>query len=116
MIGIDLVDAARLEHALEQMPRIEVRLFTAGERRYCRSFPDPAQRFAGTLAAKEAVVKALDLSSIHQWARRIEIVRQRSGRPVVLVDGIESDASVSISHERSLAVAVASRTDSSDSA
>jgi holo-[acyl-carrier protein] synthase len=110
MIGVDVVEIPRFRRALELVPRIESRLFTPAERSLCRSSPDPLMRFAGTFAAKEAVVKALGLSSIHQWARRIEIVRAESGRPAVLIDGKETPATVSISHERSVAVAVALRT------
>ena len=58
MIGIDVVDVARLAAALERMPSLEARLFTEAERAYCNGKTDPVTRFAGTMAAKEAVIKA----------------------------------------------------------
>ncbi|HYI44834.1 MAG TPA: holo-ACP synthase [Actinomycetota bacterium] len=111
MIGVDVVEISRFRRALDLVPRIEARLFTPAERSFCRSSFDPPTRFAGTFAAKEAVVKALGLSSIHQWAQRIEVVRAGSGRPTVLIDGNETPAMVSISHEGSVAVAIALRAD-----
>lgn len=109
MIGVDAVEIPRMRRALERVPRIEHRLFTEDERSFCNSHSDPAARFATTMAAKEAVVKALGLSSIHQWARRIAIVRDDSGRPRVYLDGDGSRASVSMTSEKSLAIAVALR-------
>ena len=108
MIGIDAVDVERLRRLLEQRPEAEARLFTPDERAYCRTHADPALHFAGTLAAKEAVIKAASLGPLVSWCRRIEIHRGRSGAPVVTVVGIpDPDMSVSISHDGGLAVAVA---------
>ncbi|MQB00121.1 MAG: 4'-phosphopantetheinyl transferase superfamily protein [Actinobacteria bacterium] len=110
-LGIDMVDIARLRAALGRSPRLEERLFTKAERRYCASKPDPVMHFAGTLAAKEAVIKAMRLGRLVEWAGRIEIGRDDSGAPTAMVtldaDGEPVEVEVSISHERDLAVAVA---------
>ena len=52
------------------------RCFTAGERAYCDSKPNPPQHYAGRFAAKEAVGKALGSGVYFTW-KEIEIV----GRP-----------------------------------
>ena len=108
MIGIDAVDIERLRALLERRPDAEERLFTDAERSYCHAHADPALRFAGTLAAKEAVIKAASLGPLVSWCRRIEIDRGPSGAPAVKVVGItDPDMSVSISHDMGLAVAIA---------
>lgn len=109
MLGIDVVDVGRLSSSLERFPVLEERLFSEQERSYCRSFPEPAEHFAGTLAAKEAVIKALDLGPLVAWARRIEVSRNEHGVPSVEVRGGEAPrrVEVSISHDGPVAVAVA---------
>lgn len=116
-IGIDMVDIPRLRAALSRSPRLEERLFTKAERRYCSAKPDPVMHFAGTLAAKEAVIKAMHLGRLVEWAGRIEIGRDDAGAPAatVTLDRGVADAEVSISHERDLAAAVARRIDAAPS-
>jgi holo-[acyl-carrier protein] synthase len=107
MIGIDVAQVGRLRELLDRYPAAEARFFTHAERNHCHAHGDPAVHFAGTLAAKEAVVKALGLGPVAAWARRIEITRDRSGAPSVIVGGHASDIALSISHDGDVAVAVA---------
>jgi holo-[acyl-carrier protein] synthase len=107
VIGIDVVDVARLAAALERMPSLEARLFTEAERTYCNAKSDPTTRFAGTMAAKEAVIKALRLGPLNAWARRIEITRGPGGEPYARVEGRADRLPVSISHDGGVAVACA---------
>ena len=109
MLGVDVVDIERLRSTLERSPGIVERIFTESERRYCRSSPDPALTFAGTLAAKEAVIKALDLGPLVAWAARIEVTRGESGAPHARAETNSGrrDVAVSISHDGGVAVAVA---------
>jgi holo-[acyl-carrier protein] synthase len=107
MIGIDVVDVARLRGALERSPRLEEKLFTKKERIYCRRQVDPAVHFAGTLAAKEAAIKALRLGPLVAWSSRIEIERDDAGVPVARVPSRDARMPVSISHDGPVAVAVA---------
>ena len=60
-VGIDLIEIARLERALERRPRLEQRLFTDAERGYARARKRPAQHLAARFCAKEAVAKSLGL-------------------------------------------------------
>jgi holo-[acyl-carrier protein] synthase len=109
VVGIDVVDIERLRAVMARSPRALQRLFTADERAYCASRADPVVHFAGTLAAKEAVIKALGLGPLPVWARRIEIVRD-AGVPRVEVTGADaSGVDISISHDAGVAVAVAVR-------
>jgi holo-[acyl-carrier protein] synthase len=111
MIGVDVVDIERLRAKLASTPRLAERLFTESERAYCSKGADPVVHFAGTLAAKEAVIKALDLGPLNAWARRIEILRDDSGAPRARVSRGEAEevVRVSISHDGGVAVAVALR-------
>ena len=59
-IGVDVIQVARLVQSLERFgERMEKRLFTAGERDYCRTHKDPLPHLAARFAAKEAASKAL---------------------------------------------------------
>ncbi|MFW5973571.1 MAG: holo-ACP synthase [Bacteroidota bacterium] len=114
-IGTDVVEIARLERAVDRWgERLLTRVFTDSEIAYCRGKREPLRHFAGRLAAKEAVYKALGLrwSGPFSW-RMIEIGRSESGAPEVLLhngagEGTEGkNLAVSISHEGEVAVAVA---------
>jgi holo-[acyl-carrier protein] synthase len=107
VIGVDVVDVERLRSALQRSPGLEERLFNSAERAYCFSHPDPVVHFAGTLAAKEAVIKALRLGSLAAWARRVEITRDEGGVPSAAVASEAHSIAVSISHDGPVAVAVA---------
>ncbi len=60
-VGVDVVDAGRLERALSRTPALAARIFTPGERRACAAKPPAlrAARLAARFAAKEAFYKAL---------------------------------------------------------
>jgi holo-[acyl-carrier protein] synthase len=107
MIGIDLVSISRLRTALARSPGLEGRLFSGAELSYCHSMAEPVRHLAGTLAAKEAVIKAARLGRLVVWARRIEITRDADGVPAAAIDGRAAPMSVSISHDGDMAVAAA---------
>lgn len=108
MIGIDTVNIERLRSTFGRSPGIEARLFSHHERSYCRAKADPVMHFAGTLAAKEAVIKARGLGTLVAWGRRIEITRAASGAPIATIKGAHHEPiHLSISHDGPVAVAVA---------
>lgn len=111
-VGIDITSVRRFREIMARYPTAEERFFTEPERIHCRSHPDPAIHFAGTFAAKEAVIKALGLGPIRAWARRIEITRDDDGAPSarVLDPDLDEPVKLSISHDAGAAVAVAIRT------
>ncbi|MBK5228462.1 MAG: holo-ACP synthase [Actinobacteria bacterium] len=109
MIGIDVVDVERFRATLERSPGLPGRLFTDDERAYCLAGADPVVHMAGTLAAKEAVIKALSLGNLAAWARRVEVTRGASGAPSVKVTGRRETVGISITHDGGYAAAVAFR-------
>lgn len=60
-IGVDLVDLARFERAVDRTPRLRDRLFAESEREL------PLRSLAGRYAAKEALIKALGSSEGVRW-------------------------------------------------
>ncbi|MDW8348701.1 MAG: holo-ACP synthase [Verrucomicrobiae bacterium] len=88
--GIDMVDISRFKALLSRHGEKAVnRLFTDGERDYCKRFSGQmAQHFAVRFAAKEAVLKALGtgLGLGMRW-RDVEIQRGESGEPSVVLHG-----------------------------
>lgn len=111
-IGIDIVEVARFEkHAKDLDSRFCKRVFTHYEVEYLKS--RKAATMAGLFAAKEAVAKALGTGFKGFLPSEIEIRHNDSGAPYVVLHGkakkYAKDASiqVSISHTKTLAVAVA---------
>jgi holo-[acyl-carrier protein] synthase len=113
-VGIDLIDIDRIVAILSRYPeRFRGRILTPAEDRYCHGRPE---RIAGRWAAKEAVSKVLGLGVRGVGWRDIEILPNRAGQPQVYLHAraavraatLElSELTVSISHERRMAVAVA---------
>jgi holo-[acyl-carrier protein] synthase len=111
-VGIDLLDVARFERALERRPRLAERLFTEAEREYAQARARPAMHLAARFCAKEAVAKALGLSA---WSfRDVEVVATKAA-PEVRLSGSAARraaelgvrATVSLTHTEALAGAVA---------
>jgi holo-[acyl-carrier protein] synthase len=113
-IGIDLIDIDRIVTVLERFPdRFRLRVLTDLEQRYCGR---RVERIAGRWAAKEAISKVLGLGVRGVGWREIEILPNRAGAPQVRLHERAArraqaldleDVTVSISHERRMAVAVA---------
>lgn len=106
MLGVDVVDVARLQRALAR-PGLAERLFTPAELERAAAKARPAEHLAGVLAAKEAAMKALGLRSLPAWARRIEIERDGAGAPRAVVAGAPGEVVLSIAHDGGVAVAAA---------
>ncbi|KAJ5819647.1 hypothetical protein N7474_005238 [Penicillium riverlandense] len=114
-IGVDVENIQSIN--IENETFVE-RNFTPSEQEYCRKAPSPQASFAGRWSAKEAVFKALGVSSKGAGAalQEIEIGSDANGAPVVNLHGAAAAAakqagvkqvSVSISHSDTQAVAVA---------
>ena len=108
---MDLEEVAGFENALRSNRRFFARTFTRGEIGYANSKAGSARHFAGTFAAKEAVIKAV--SQVAKDAVRLSdvgIIRSRTGAPVVKWIGDKPrgvQVRISISHTTHYAVAVA---------
>ena len=113
-VGVDLIEIDRIRRALARHgEEFKARCFTAAERAYCDSKPNPPQHYAGRFAAKEAVGKALGSGVYFTW-KEIEI-RGRP-KPGVYLDGRTAAwarrigagrIELSMTHSRELAAAVA---------
>ena len=103
-IGVDVVDLARFTATLERTPSVRDRLFTGSEG--ALSVESLAARFA----AKEALMKALRVSTALPW-HDIEIVTDDVGAPGFRLSGAAAQrlgddrAHLSLSHDTSVATA-----------
>jgi holo-[acyl-carrier protein] synthase len=106
-IGVDVVDLARFEKALERTPELRSRLFTDAEAALS------LESMAGRFAAKEAFVKALKAPAGMSW-QDIEVVTDPKGAPSFKLHGAAEARTkelgiaathVSISHDTSVATA-----------
>ena len=86
-VGTDLVDLDRFRQAAERTPGILTRYFTEDERSYAERRNDPTERYAARFAAKEAVMKALGVGLGACELAEIEVVRQDSGAPDLVLHG-----------------------------
>lgn len=102
-LGVDLAEVARLRR-LAANPRFLERVFTPGELAYAGASKNKFERLAARFAVKEAVIKALDDTSLP--LNGIEVANTESGRPGVRVKGRPGlRLLVSISHTAAYACA-----------
>lgn len=91
-VGVDVTPVGRMEQALRRHSgRLEARLFTDGERAYCRARAHADQHFAARFAAKEAVLKALSVPSGLSW-HELEVVSDDQGAPRLVLHGQAAQA------------------------
>lgn len=102
MVGIDIVDIARIKDIMERYgERFLNKVFTDEEIRYAQGKKRVQESLAGRFAAKEAFMKAMGKRL--SW-REIEI-SQVDARPYICYKN-DLYRGVSISHERAYAVSV----------
>jgi len=77
-IGVDVVEIARIQRAIEQRPRFLQRIFTPAEQEIVRV----AEEAAGRWAAKEAMIKAIGYRI--PW-QTMEVLRDWAGKPLATV-------------------------------
>ena len=107
-IGVDVVDLARFERAVDRTPALRTRLFAESERDL------PLRSLAGRFAAKEALIKALGDSTGVRW-HDMEVVPDERRRPALRLTGgaarLAAERGVarlhlSITHDAGVAVAM----------
>jgi holo-[acyl-carrier protein] synthase len=114
-LGIDLVSVSKIAESIKS-EAFRRKVFTPAEIEICESMANPAERYAGKFAAKEAFMKAIG-SGIRQevWFTQIEVLNRESGAPYIKVSGEAEQVlsrlgahgvHVSISHTEGMAVAV----------
>ena len=83
-VGIDLVSINRFNDLSESFLS---RVFTEKEIEYCKKYEKCAEHFAGFFAAKEAVMKALELGIKETNLKEIEVCHKENGKPFVVIKG-----------------------------
>ena len=101
-IGIDIIEIERIEKLLRGNDNFLTRNFTDAE----RTTNARPESVAGRFAAKEAFAKALGTGFRGFNLRDVEVLRNDLGAPYIIFRGEMSNAQVSISHNRTTAVAV----------
>jgi holo-[acyl-carrier protein] synthase len=112
-VGVDLVEISRIAAVLASHgQRFLDRIYTPAEQARARGRP---AELAARFAAKEATMKALGTGRIGVGWREVEVVSDRRGRPLLHLHGRAARRaaelgltgfSVSLSHERSMAIAM----------
>lgn len=93
-VGVDIIEIARIRQAVERYgERFLSRVFTSTELKLCRKHPG---RLASRFAGKEAVMKALGTGVRGVRWREIEILSERSGKPLVQLHGKTRDKADSL--------------------
>ena len=114
-LGNDIIEIARIREAIQKHQQHFIdRLFTLKEKQDCLTYADPAIRFAGRFAAKEATAKALGVGFGKDllW-HDIEIHNLKSGKPIVKftqkinIRFNHPNVLISISHSKTHATAIA---------
>src|SRR5438552_15042523 len=88
-MGIDVVQNERIHDSIERFAdRFLNRIYTEGEKEYCRNSANSAIHYAARWAAKEAAFKALGTG----WAagvkwKDVEVERLKSGKPELHLHG-----------------------------
>lgn len=105
MIGIDIVEIRRFS-----FKKNIIKIFTKEELDYASSKANYCQSLAGIFAAKEAALKAYGLKISSIIRKKIEI-RHINNIPILYIDSVKTNASISISHDGDYAVAVCQMSD-----
>jgi len=107
-IGVDVVDLARFERALDRTPALKPRLFTPAEYE-----GRPLRSLAGRFAAKEALIKAIGESTGVQW-HDMQVVSDEHRNPSLVLSGAARELAdargvtrvhLSMSHDAGIAIA-----------
>ena len=117
-VGIDLVECARIQRALDrQGEAFLAKVFTPAERAYCMGMRHPAPYLAARFAAKEAVAKCFTTGiGEHLDWKSVEVRKGEREEPLIELDlkGRElleafgaSNVRISLSHTDCHATAIA---------
>jgi len=113
--GVDIVSVERLEGAVRRHgDRFLNRIFTGGERVYCESKRYKYEHYAARFAAKEAMMKAMEIRRKNRLHfREIEVKRRPTGKPEIFLSTKSYELfdlpknvriELSMAHERAYAV------------
>jgi|SRR5579872_957831 len=104
-IGTDIIETQSFrQKPFEKNKNFYNSIFTESELFHCMKYSDPHPHFAGIFAAKEAIIKCLEKPV---RMTDIEICWNDNGRPKAIIRSQKRNIDISISHTRSIALAVA---------
>ena len=107
-VGIDVVDISRFKPFVRNRNHSFLeKVFSKNELDYCFKYKDVSVHLAGLFVAKEAISKALGVKKYPYID--IEIRHAKDGSPEAWNNYKKLSISVSISHTKSIAVAIAIR-------
>lgn len=114
-IGTDIVEIERFGKVIERRPGLRTKLFSPSELAYCDFKANPVQHLAARFCAKEAFAKAIGTGIRSFSMRDVEVAVDQKGKPSlklsekafkIAFDLGMRDMDVSLSHGKSLAIAV----------
>ena len=85
-IGIDIVEVDRFKNKALDKSFIN-KLFSEREQAMFQLRQNKAEVIAGNFAAKEAAMKAFGVGFSSGYYREIEVLREREGKPYILLSG-----------------------------
>jgi len=115
LIGIDMVDIARIRNVASRAPRFLKRVFTEQELAYCFRKKDPYPSLAARFAVREALRKLDAVFVAGIGFHDTEVLADPKGKPYLILHNVAlhrareagiSDWSISLSHSREQAIAV----------
>lgn len=119
-IGVDIIEIERVEKAIENTKSFLDKIFTEKEKEYFESRGMNSEVIAGNFASKEAISKALGTGIKGFSFKDIEVLRDKLGKPIVILHNGASRIGnnivgennllkihLSISHNKSNAIAYA---------
>lgn len=104
--GIDIIEISRIAEAVSKNAGFLERIFTVDELEYYFQSGHRIETLAGFFAAKEAFSKYLGTGISGFNFNDVSVGHTKEGAPVIYFKGRLSDAAVSISHNKTTAVAV----------
>ncbi len=104
--GIDIIEISRIEKALKSNPSFLTKVFSEEEISYFHSHGSRTESLAGFFAAKEAFSKYLGTGISGFSFSDISVSHTPEGKPYLKFKGNMINASLSISHNKTTAVAV----------
>ncbi len=104
--GIDIVEISRIQKAVEKNERFLTEVFSESEIEYFRKNGSRFEILAGFYSAKEAFVKYKKTGIRGLELSRISVEHEDQGAPFIVFDGKPQGVTLSISHDKTHAVAV----------
>ncbi|MBQ2931817.1 MAG: NAD(P)H-hydrate dehydratase [Clostridia bacterium] len=104
--GVDIVEISRIDSAIKKNSNFLKRVFSAAEIEYYNKKSNGVESLAGFFAAKEAFAKYLGTGISGFNFSDVSVEHSPEGAPFIVFKGEKQDVSLSISHEKTVAVAV----------